>query len=60
MSGCSLIANSYGLGDDKMGTIAVFGPKRMDYKNIITVVNHTARKVSELLSERKMEFQKTL
>lgn len=60
MSGCSLIANSYGLGKDKMGTIAVFGPKRMDYKNIISVVNHTAKKVSELLSERKMEFQKTL
>lgn len=60
MSGCSLIANNYGLGNDKMGTIAVFGPKRMDYKNIISVVNHTAKKVSELLSERKMEFKKIL
>jgi len=60
MNGCSLIANSYGLGEDKMGTIAVFGPKRMDYKNIISVVNHTAKKVSELLSERKMEFKKIL
>ena len=58
MSGCSLIANNYGLGDDKMGTIAVFGPKRMDYKNIISVVNHTAKKVSKLLSERKMEYKK--
>ena len=58
MNGCSLIANSYGLGEDKMGTIAVFGPKRMDYKNIISVVNHTAKKVSELLSERKVEFKK--
>ena len=60
MSGCSLIANNYGLGTDKMGTIAVFGPKRMDYKNIISVVSHTAKKVSELLSERKMEFKKIL
>ena len=60
MNGCSLIANNYGLDNDKMGTIAVFGPKRMDYKNIITIVNHTAKKVSELLSERKLEFQKTL
>ena len=58
MSGCSLIADSYGLGGDKMGAIAVFGPKRMDYKNIISVVNHTAKKVSELLSERKVEFKK--
>ena len=58
MSGCSLVANSYKLGEDKMGTIAVFGPKRMDYTNIISVVNHTAKKVSELLLERKMEFKK--
>lgn len=41
-------------------SIAVFGPKRMDYKNIFTIVNHTAKKVLELLSERKLEFQKTL
>jgi len=60
MSGCSLIANNYGLDEDKMGTIAVFGPKRMDYKNIISVVNHTAKKVSKLLSERKMEYKKII
>jgi len=60
MSGCSLIANNYGLGEDKMGTIAVFGPKRMDYKNIISIVNHTAKKVSKLLSERKMEYKKII
>ena len=60
MSGCSLIANNYGLDEDKMGTIAVFGPKRMDYKNIISVVNHTAKKVSKLLSERKKEYKKTI
>jgi heat-inducible transcriptional repressor len=60
MSGCSLIANNYGLDEDKMGTIAVFGPKRMDYKNIISVVNHTAKKVSKLLLERKMEYKKII
>ncbi len=60
MSGCSLIANNYGLDEDKMGTIAVFGPKRMDYKNVISVVNHTAKKVSKLLSERKMEYKKII
>ena len=60
MSGCSLIANNYGLDEDKMGTIAVFGPKRMDYKNVIAVVNHTAKKVSKLLSERKMEYKKII
>lgn len=59
MSGCSLIARNYGPGEDKMGTIAVVGPRRMDYKKIISVVNHTAKRVSELISERKKEFNKS-
>jgi len=32
----------------------------MDYKNIISVVNHTAKQVSKLLSERKMEYKKII
>jgi len=60
MTGCSLIAKNYELDGNSMGTIAAFGPKRMDYTKVISVVNHTARKVSELLSERKKEFHKNL
>lgn len=52
MQGCSLVAQSYKIGDEKMGAVAVFGPKRMDYKNVIPVVNQTAKTVSQLLSER--------
>ena len=60
ITGCSLIAKNYELDGNRIGTIAAFGPKRMDYTKVISVVNHTARKVSELLSEQKKEFHKNL
>ncbi|NIP99664.1 MAG: heat-inducible transcription repressor HrcA [Nitrospinaceae bacterium] len=49
----SLIAQSYRLDDKSIGTLAVFGPKRMDYEKIIGIVNSTANNVSEFLSSRK-------
>ena len=53
MQGCSLIAQNYQKGDEKLGTVAVFGPKRMDYKKIISIVNQTAKTVSTLISKEK-------
>ena len=53
MGNCSLIAQNYQLGNEKVGALAVFGPKRMDYKKIISIVNHTAQKVSKLISENQ-------
>ena len=53
MGSCSLIAQNYQLGTEKVGTLAVFGSKRMDYKKIISIVNHTAQRVSKLISENQ-------
>lgn len=54
---CSLVAQNYRLGTEKLGAIAVLGPKRMDYQKIIAIVNNTAKTVSKLLSQRnKREF----
>ena len=53
MGNCSLIAQNYQLGNDNVGTLAVFGSKRMDYKRIISIVNHTAKKVSKLISDNQ-------
>ncbi|MFQ5450835.1 MAG: heat-inducible transcriptional repressor HrcA [Nitrospinaceae bacterium] len=53
MRGCSLIAQNYRKDNEKMGTVAIFGPKRMDYKKIISIVNQTAKTVSNLISEKK-------
>jgi heat-inducible transcriptional repressor len=53
MGNCSLIAQNYQLGTEKVGALAVFGSKRMDYKKIISIVNHTAQRVSKLISENQ-------
>jgi heat-inducible transcriptional repressor len=56
MEGCSLIAQNYQKGEEKLGSLAIFGPKRMDYKKIIAIVNQTARNVSTLLSKKDLEL----
>ena len=53
MQAGSLIAQSYRLDDQNIGTLAIFGPKRMDYQKIIGIVNSTANNVSEFLSNKK-------
>ena len=53
MGDCSLIAQNYQLGNENVGTLAVFGSKRMDYKRIISIVNNTAKIVSKLISENQ-------
>ena len=52
MESCSLIAQNYQIGEEKVGTIAIVGPKRMDYKSAISLVNHTAKSVSKMISEQ--------
>ncbi len=52
MHNCSLIAQNYQIDKESKGTMAIFGPKRMDYKKMISIVNQTAKTVSTLLSKR--------
>ena len=52
MKSCSLIAQNYQREDEKIGVVAIFGPKRMDYLKMIGIVNSTANNVSEILSKR--------
>ena len=54
MQECSLIAQNYSLDNEKVGTMAIFGAKRMDYGKMISIVNRTAQTVSLLLSEKKI------
>jgi heat-inducible transcriptional repressor len=57
MQGCSLVVSSYKAGANVVGTLGVIGPTRMQYKQVIHVVDYTAKLLSKLLSER---FQKGL
>ena len=50
LQNCSLIARNYQRGAKNIGTLAIFGPKRMDYMKAISIVNHTANSITQLLS----------
>ena len=50
-SGLSLVLAGYGEEEQRMGTIGILGPKRMDYAGTIPVVDYTARKFGDLLKE---------
>lgn len=50
MQGCSLIAKSYQMDNATVGTVAIVGPKRMNYSKMIEIVNTSAANVSEFLS----------
>jgi heat-inducible transcriptional repressor len=51
MQACATVLASYGLGDQRRGTLAVIGPTRMDYPLTISAVNLVARSLSGLLDE---------
>ncbi len=52
MQGCSMVVSSYKTGANVLGTLGVIGPTRMHYKQVIQVVDYTAKLLSKLLDER--------
>jgi heat-inducible transcriptional repressor len=46
----SLIAATYKEGSRPIGTIAIIGPKRMNYFEAISIVDYTARFITKILS----------
>lgn len=51
MQGCSLVVSNYQAGN-VVGTLGVIGPVRMQYKQVIQVVDYTSRLLSRILDER--------
>ncbi|MFA5479248.1 MAG: heat-inducible transcriptional repressor HrcA [Candidatus Muiribacteriota bacterium] len=47
----SIIGISYCFNAENKGFIGVLGPKRMEYRRIISIVKNTSMKLSELISE---------
>jgi heat-inducible transcriptional repressor len=47
---CSLVTSSYGSGEVK-GIIGIIGPKRMRYPKLVSLVDYTAKLLSEILSK---------
>jgi heat-inducible transcriptional repressor len=51
MQGCSLVAGTYQAGN-VIGTLGVIGPVRMQYRQVIQVVDYTSRLLTRILDER--------
>ena len=52
MQDLSFVLSSYNSGDRSLGVVGIIGPKRMDYTQVIPIVEYTARTVSRLLTGR--------
>ena len=52
MQGCSMVVRNYKAGSNVVGTIGVIGPTRMQYKQVIQVVDYTSKLLTKLLGER--------
>jgi heat-inducible transcriptional repressor len=48
----SFVVSSYKYGERTLGVIGVIGPKRMNYMQVIPIVDYTAKTVSRLLTDR--------
>ena len=46
----SIVAATYREGNRPMGTVAIIGPKRMNYQEAISIIDSTARFITKLLS----------
>ena len=51
--GCSLVTAKIGLNNSSYGNIGVMGPVRMDYKKVVSVLDHMGRLIEKLLSEEE-------
>ncbi len=50
VTGCSLVASSYRIGNKPVGAVGVIGPTRMDYEKVVPLVDYTGKAVSGLLT----------
>ncbi|MGH7384040.1 MAG: heat-inducible transcriptional repressor HrcA [Candidatus Rokuibacteriota bacterium] len=56
MRGCSLITSTYTYRDQVLGVLGVVGPRRMPYSEVMSVVDETARIVSNALSRVRQQL----
>lgn len=56
MRGCSLITSTYTYRDQVLGVLGVVGPRRMPYSEVMSLVDETARLVSDSLSRVRQQL----
>lgn len=52
MQECSIVASPYTWGEYALGTLGVIGPTRMNYCDIVPIVDYTAKMVSKTMNVR--------
>ncbi|AIE60801.1 heat-inducible transcriptional repressor HrcA [Bacillus methanolicus] len=50
MENCSLISATYSVGEEKLGTIAILGPTRMEYSRVISLLDLISKDLSAALT----------
>jgi heat-inducible transcriptional repressor len=56
MRECTLITSTYMYRDQVLGILGVVGPRRLPYPEVMSVVNETARQVTEALSRVRQDL----
>jgi heat-inducible transcriptional repressor len=51
MENCSLITATYSVGAEKLGTIAILGPTRMEYSRVISLLSFISTDLSSVLTK---------
>ena len=46
---CSVITTTYKMGDGTRGTIGILGPTRMDYSQVVSVLNGMVKNIESVL-----------
>lgn len=55
MKDCSVITTTYKMGDGTRGTIGILGPTRMDYSQVVSVLNGMVKNIENVLKALKEE-----
>ncbi len=51
MKDCSIITTSYTIGDYTLGNIGIIGPTRMDYGQVVSVLEYVTTHITNMLNE---------
>ncbi|OCA91164.1 heat-inducible transcriptional repressor HrcA [Bacillus sp. FJAT-27225] len=51
MENCSLITATYAMGDEKLGSIAILGPTRMEYSRVVSLLKIMSHDLSSVLTK---------
>ena len=56
MKDCSVITTTYKMGDGTRGTIGILGPTRMDYSQVVSVLNGMVKNIENVLKALNLFF----